>query len=170
MMMKHVFNIQGLQINYYFICTRKLWLYSHQIEMEKQSDVVNIGKLLHETSYSRDEEIQIDNMISIDFIRKKEDFYEIHEVKKSDKMERAHKYQLLYYMYYLKEEKGFEKMVGILNYPNVRKTEKIYLTKEDEKKLLAVINDINEIFHSKIPKVKKSKKCYKCSYYEFCFI
>lgn len=169
-MMKHYFNIQGLQINYYFICKRKLWLYSHHIEMESQSDVINIGKFLHETSYMRDDEIQIDNTISIDFIRKKEDSYEIHEVKKSDKMEEAHKYQLLYYMYYLKEQKNFKNLIGIINYPSIRKTEKIFLTSENERKLLEIINDINHIIKSSLLQPKKTKKCYKCAYYDFCFI
>ncbi|MEM4284287.1 MAG: Dna2/Cas4 domain-containing protein, partial [Candidatus Caldarchaeum sp.] len=38
----------GTQINYYFVCKRKLWFFSHNMELESESDVVLLGKLLHE--------------------------------------------------------------------------------------------------------------------------
>ncbi|HLG30216.1 MAG TPA: Dna2/Cas4 domain-containing protein, partial [Candidatus Brocadiales bacterium] len=92
----------GTQINYYFVCKRKLWLFSNHIEMERESDAVLIGKLLHEASYQRQtKEIVIDDTIKIDFLDGKG---VIHEVKKSDKLEKPHEYQLLYYLYYLKQK------------------------------------------------------------------
>lgn len=114
--------VNGTMINYYFICKTKLWLFSHEIQLENESDNVIQGKNLHEESYKRDTEQLIDNLIAIDFIRKKGDVYEIHEVKKSNKMEIAHKYQLLYYMYYLHNYKNFKNIIGILNYPTTRQT------------------------------------------------
>lgn len=70
----------GTQINYYFICHKKLWLFSHNIDMEHTSDKVYQGKLLHETSYKRKlKEIELGN-IKIDFL---ESGCEIHEIKKS---------------------------------------------------------------------------------------
>ena len=74
-------NINGTKINYYFICPTKLWFFSHNIQMEDNSENVKIGKQLHENSYQRDKEYLIDNKISIDFIRKKE-IVEVHEIKK----------------------------------------------------------------------------------------
>jgi len=147
-----------------------LWLFAHNIQLEDESDNVLIGRQLHELSYKRDSEKMIDNLIAIDFIRKNKDVYEIHEVKKTNKMEKAHKYQLMYYMYYLKKEKDFENIIGILNYPTIRKTEKIKLTEENEIKIAEIIKEINNIIESKKPKAKKTKICYKCAYYEFCFI
>lgn len=32
----------GVQVNYYFVCKRKLWLFSHNIGMEKESEAVKI--------------------------------------------------------------------------------------------------------------------------------
>ena len=162
--------INGTMINYYFICKTKLWLFSHNIQLEYESDHVMIGRNLHENSYKRDEEQLIDNLIAVDFIRKNGDTYEIHEVKKSNKMEKAHKYQLLYYIYYLHNKKGFTNIKGILNYPSTRQTESIELTDENTIKLKEIIKNIHNILNGEMPKPTKSKKCYKCAYYEFCFI
>jgi len=162
--------INGSMINYYFICKTKLWLFSHNIQLKNESDNVILGRHLHEESYKRDEEQLIDNLIAVDFIRKKKDVFEIHEIKKSNKMEKAHKYQLLYYMKYLYEKKNFKKIKGILNYPNTRQTKTIELNKENIKQLNKIINDIQNIINEDIPKPTRSKKCSKCAYYEFCFI
>jgi len=43
----------GTQINYYFVCKRKLWFFSHNMELESDSDLVHLGKLLHEHSCKR---------------------------------------------------------------------------------------------------------------------
>lgn len=40
--------------NYYQLCHTKLWLFSHNIQMEQESDIVALGKLTHEEHYSRD--------------------------------------------------------------------------------------------------------------------
>ena len=60
-------SITGVQAAYYMICRRKLWLFSHQISMEQTSQRVQLGKLLHESSYKRKmKEIGLEN-IKIDF-------------------------------------------------------------------------------------------------------
>lgn len=138
--------------------------------MEDESDNVLLGRQLHEETYKRDNEQLIDNLIAVDFIRVNNDVYEIHEIKKTDKMEEAHIYQLLYYMYYLKTNKDFNNIIGVLNYPTIRKTKEIELTEENEKEIKIITKEIEEIINNKIPEVKKKKPCYKCAYYEFCFI
>jgi CRISPR-associated exonuclease Cas4 len=160
--------INGTQINYYFICKTKLWLFSHNIQMEQESDNVKLGKTLHENSYKKENEVLIDNLINVDFIKNNNPI-EIHEVKKTQSMKRSHEFQLLYYIYYLKNEKGLNNIVGYLNYPENRKKIKIELTDEKEKELKDVLEDINNIINSNIPKPKKSRICRKCAYFEFCF-
>ena len=63
--------------------------------MEQNSDLVYAGKLIHEESYpqrsERYEEIEIDG-IKVDYYDAKRKV--IHEIKKSDKVERAHEWQL----------------------------------------------------------------------------
>lgn len=160
--------INGTQINYYFICKTKLWLFSHNIQLEHESDNVKLGKILHEDSFKREKDYLIDNLIDVDFIKIK-DSIEIHEVKKTQKMNKSHEFQLLYYMYYLKTEKDIENIKGFLDYPKNRKKKEIFLTKEKENKIVKVIEDIHKINKNPMPKPKKSKICRKCAYFEFCF-
>ena len=160
--------INGTQINYYFICKTKLWLFSHNIQLEHESENVKLGKILHEDSFKREKDFLIDNLINVDFI-KFTDCIEIHEVKKTQKMEKSHEFQLLYYMFYLKNEKDIDNIKGILNYPKNRKKKEIFLTKEKEEELFEIIEDINKIISSEMPKPKKSKICNRCAYFEFCF-
>ena len=42
----------GTQVNYYLICKRKLWLFSRGLEMEEISDLVLLGRFLHERGYA----------------------------------------------------------------------------------------------------------------------
>ena len=160
--------INGTKINYYFICKTKLWLFSHNIQLEHISENVKLGKILHEDSFKREKSFLIDNLINVDFI-KLTDCVEIHEVKKTRKMEKSHEYQLLYYMYYLKNEKDIKNIKGYLDYPKNKKKKEIFLTKEKEEELVKIIEDINKINSNEMPKPKKSKICRKCAYFEFCF-
>jgi len=61
------------------------------------SDLVSYGE--------KKKEIVIDDRIAIDFIQKGDTLI-LHEVKKGKRLERAHRCQLLYSLYYLKELKG----------------------------------------------------------------
>ena len=162
--------VTGTQINYYFICKTKLWFFSHHIQMEQESELVSLGKLVHLKSYKEEKkEYTIDNLISVDFI-KKSDYLELHEVKKSNKMEKSHEYQLLYYMFYLKEEKGIENIRGIINYPKIRKNVSVVLDESKERELMDIMEDIGDVINNDVPKSIKMKICRKCAYYEFCWV
>jgi CRISPR-associated exonuclease Cas4 len=162
--------IRGTQINYYFICKTKLWLFSHSIQMEQESENVSMGKLLHKKTYGREKkDVTIDNLISVDFIRRG-DYLELHEVKKTPKMEDAHRYQLLYYIYYLKHEKGIEKIRGSIDYPKMRKKESVELDETEEIRLKEILNDIEKIINGNVPEPGKMKICRRCAYYEFCWV
>ena len=144
--------VTGTQINYYFICKTKLWFFSHHIQMEQESELVSLGKLVHLKSYKEEKkEYTIDNLISVDFI-KKSDYLELHEVKKSNKMEKSHEYQLLYYMFYLKEEKGIENIRGIINYPKIRKNVSVVLDESKERELMDIMEDIGDVINNDVPK------------------
>lgn len=88
--------ITGVMVYYYFVCKRKLWYFSNEIQMEGDNENVQLGKLLDEESYKRDEKhINIDNIINIDFIK---DHNELHEIKKSRAIEEAGIWQIKYYL------------------------------------------------------------------------
>src|SRR5947209_14697089 len=81
----------GTEVGYYFICTKKLWWFSHGVEMERENDRVRMGKVVHEESYGRRrKELNVDDRIVLDW---REDGC-IHEVKLTDSMEQAHEMQL----------------------------------------------------------------------------
>lgn len=159
----------GTQVNYFIICPTKLWLFSHYATMEQTSDLVILGKLVQENFYPQKKNLIIDQKISIDFIKKGKKLI-VHEIKKSDKLEKAHMMQLLYYLYYIKNEKGFENIEGIINYPSKRKIVKIKLTPKKENELKKIFENIKKIVLSKPPKPKYKKYCKKCSYFEFCWV
>ncbi len=159
----------GTLVNYYFVCKRKLWLFAHQINFETESDVVALGKLLSETSYDRQKkEIKIDEMISIDWIDLRNKV--IHEVKKSDKLEEAHLWQVKYYLYFL-ESKGVTGFKAEIDYPKFHKRELIELADWDREQLKEVIKEIEGILsRDGIPEKVRIPACRSCSYFEFCWV
>ncbi len=158
--------ITGTEFNYYHLCKRKLWLFSHGIQMEHTSDNVLLGKLIDEHSYPRQKkEIMIDGVIKIDFL----DDEAVHEVKKSNKMEDAHIGQLFYYIYCLRQ-KGMDIRKGVINYPKQRRTTEVELTEEKEYEIAETINKIYKIeTMERPPDVLNSKICKKCGYEDFCY-
>ena len=164
-------NITGTNCNYFHICHRKLWLFANGINMEHTSDLVYDGKLIHETSYpqrpERYEELEIDGC-KIDFYDAKNKI--IHEIKKSDKVELAHEWQLKYYIYIL-EQNGIEGVTGILEYPTLRQTQKIELSDLDCKSIEEMKIAIQTLISSdQCPAPIENKICKKCSYYDFCYV
>lgn len=157
--------INGIKVNYYLICPRKLWLYDRKISMESNSDKVKIGKILHENSYKdKKKEVMLDDMICIDIV----DSNTIKEVKSSDRMQEADTIQILYYLYYLKSVGVIRK--GTINYPKQRKREFIELTKENEKRVEKILLEIDVILkRTNPPEIEKKSYCSKCAYYEFCY-
>ena len=137
--------ITGTHFNYYLICHRKLWLFATGINMESTSDLVYEGKLLHETSYPRRsekyQEIELDG-IKIDYYDPKNRI--VHEIKKSDKHEEAHEWQVKYYLYVL-QQNGVDGVTGLLEYPRLHKTEEVLLTIPDRETIAEMLIEIEKI-------------------------
>ncbi len=164
-------HITGTHINYYMICHRKLWLFAHSIQMEHTSDLVSEGRLIHESSYpqrsSKYEEIEVDG-IKVDYFDARNRV--VHEVKKSDKMEDAHVWQLKYYLYVLERRLG-EAVTGILEYPKMRIREEVVLSDPDRLEIQGMVVEIDKIIHSESCPIKvKLSICRKCSYHDFCWV
>lgn len=160
----------GTYFNYYLICHRKLWLFANGINMEQTSDTVYDGKLIHEGSYpqrsERYEEVAVEG-IKVDYFDAKRRI--IHEIKRSDKMEKAHEWQVKYYIYVF-ERNGIEGCSGLLEYPTMRQTMPVVLTEEDRRELQKMEQEINDIIVSDdCPTLMKKRFCKSCSYYDFCF-
>lgn len=162
--------ITGTQIAYNIVCKRKLWFFSNYIEMEKTSDLVEIGKIISEESFKREKfkEILFDN-VKIDFLKIGDELI-VNEIKKSKKMEEAHIWQVKYYIYKLKGM-GLRCKMGIIRYPKLMKKMEVELKEEDVKKIEESILEIKKIVAiNQPPEAIKKPYCKKCAYYEFCFI
>ncbi len=94
----------------------------------------------------------------------------IHEIKKSNKVDKAHEWQLKYYMYVF-EQHGIDGVKGILEYPLLRKTQEVILTDIDREEIQTIAEEItNVISQEQCPPVTKKGICKNCSYFEFCYI
>lgn len=138
--------------------------------MEHTSDLVYEGKLLHESSYpQRSEkytEVEIDG-IKIDYFDAKNKV--VHEVKKSDKVEIAHEWQVKYYIYIL-EKAGIEGVTGILEYPKLRKTDEVFFSNRDSEEIENFLIDIKSVItDGHCPERESLSICKNCSYYDFCY-
>jgi CRISPR-associated exonuclease Cas4 len=158
----------GTQINYYFLCHRKLWLFTYKIDMEQNSEAVELGRFISDFTYKREKhEIQVDNIL-LDYYDEKNKI--IHEIKKSDKMEETHIWQVKYYINVLLE-KGIPGVTGEIDYPKLRQRIKVELTEADRVKLKYIHSEIEAVLTMPYPPDVINKSfCKKCSYYDLCYI
>lgn len=158
-------------LNYFLLCHRKVWLHAHGIRMEQTSDVVYEGKLISETTYpqraARYTELDL-GIAKIDFYDPKEKV--VHEVKKSNKMEQAHEWQVKYYLY-LMEQAGIEGATGLLEYPKMRETKEVLLSQADREYLEEVLPQIEHLINNAScpARLDKKSRCRHCSYFDFCW-
>ena len=133
--------VNGTLINYYFHCKRQCYLHGNRLNLEDNSEIVKIGKAIHEekAKQSTNSEIVIDN---IRFDRLTSEY--LTEIKKSDADEEAAKWQLLYYLFVLKQ-KGMDRR-GKLEFVEKNKGGKrtliVELTDEAEVQLQQYVNEI----------------------------
>lgn len=139
--------------------------------MEHTSERVAEGKLIGEASYPQ----RSDKYTELEIDGSKIDFYDarnkvIHEIKKSDKMEVAHEWQLKYYIWLLLKN-GISDVTGILEYPKLRQTTTITLSEDDIQHLQEDIINIQHLISSSSCPLKVRKViCKRCAYYDFCWI
>ena len=160
--------ITGIMVYYYIICKRKLWYFTNNINMEQNSELVEIGKIIDETSYTReDKSILIDNTINIDFIKGE---CILHEIKKTKSIEEAGIWQVKYYMYYL-QKRGVKNITAKIDFPLLKETKEIFLENSDIIELDKIVKNIeNIVTKDRPPEIIEDKICKKCSYYDLCYI
>lgn len=163
-------SINGTLINYYFHCKRQCYLHANRINLEDNSEDVRIGKILHEINEakSKKSEVSIEN-IKIDKLTR--DY--LVEVKKSDSDVESVKWQVLLYLYKLKQKGVIKK--GKIEFIEKNKQDKkmhyIELDELREKELLKILEEIEILINQDTPpQAKFDSKCKKCAYYEYCFI
>lgn len=162
--------IRGLEVYYSVICPTKLWLFTHDLGREYESEYVILGHILHEKHYKRYiRNVQVDEKVSIDFISYRDKIL-IHEVKRSDVVEEADRLQVLYYILTLLN-KGVSRVYGIIHYPRKKRRIKVYLDKEWYRRLIKQLEYTAKIKESdEMPKPIWKKICRRCSYRDFCWV
>lgn len=162
--------VNATLVNLYHVCKREMWLHANGIRFEHTSDLVYEGRLIHEESYpqrsSRYEEIELDG-IKVDYYDAKRKV--IHEIKKSNKVEAAHEWQLKYYIYVF-EQNGMEGVSGLLEYPALRRTKEVTLCDADRSRIVEMLDEIQQIVSDEnCPPLQEKDICRSCSYFEFCY-
>lgn len=159
-------NLTGTIINYYMHCKRQCWLFAHRINLEDNSELVKLGKAIHEEKQTQ--EIEIDN-IKIDKIS---DEY-LTEIKKSDADINACRFQILFYLQKLKQ-KGIDRKGKLEVIEKKTKSKKLHiyeLNQETEKELESAKKATLELINQgTVPEFVRTNKCRNCAYYSYCNI
>ncbi len=160
--------VTGTLVWYYAICPREAWLMAHEIEPERDFDLLAEGRLNQEAHYKRaTKELALPGM-RLDQVRREGDRLIVSEVKKSSRFLPATRLQLGYYLWRLAEE-GMEASGEIL-VPEERKREVLELTPELRAEVEALVAKIEALVREPAPPpAKKIPFCKKCAYAEFCW-
>lgn len=111
--------VNGTLVNYYFHCKRQCYLHGNRLNLEDSSEIVKIGKAIHESKAGElgNTEISIEN-IKLDKLTSEY----LTEVKKSDADIDPAKWQLIFYLKILKDKGIYRK--GKLEFIEKNKTDR----------------------------------------------
>jgi CRISPR-associated exonuclease Cas4 len=162
--------ITGTLVWYYVACRRRCWLMAHEISPDEDDTLLDLGRLLHEETYKREEQNKGFDApgMKLDLVRKDEDGITVCEVKKSDRFIRPAAMQLCFYLWRLKQQGIIAR--GELLIPARKKRIRIELSERRESELVRIMSEIERLVAEMTPPaVTGGKYCKKCAYREFCF-
>lgn len=158
----------GVKVNYWVVCPRKVWLYAKGIRMEPLSERVALGRLLHERAYPElpRRELLIDELIRMDVL---ESEGKVLEIKYSRKLADAARLQVAYYLLYLRWL-GAGNLAGELRFARERRREEVRLTPELEAQVGQALREIQQIEALPAPPVVHFMPlCRVCAYCKLCW-
>ena len=160
--------IGGTLVWYWRICKRQVWLMCRGIESNPQDEYLALGRLIDETTYTRERHQVSFGDSKFDFIQSSEGRLIVCEVKKSSRAEEAAKLQLAHYLYELYKA-GIE-ADGVLAFPKEKKRLLVELTDDLRNTLDNIYAEIKALTERPAPpSAKKCTYCNKCSYAEYCW-
>lgn len=140
---------------------------AHELNPREDYDRLELGRLLHEESYKRDDKEIIIGDVRLDLIREEHGKILVGEVKKSSHFTLPAIMQVCFYLRQLKE-RGID-AEGQLLFPKERKKLKVELSDENERQLDAAISDIRLLMALPAPPpYVYGNFCAHCAYLEFC--
>lgn len=139
---------------------------SREITPDEDASTLDVGRAIHEIFYRRMiKEVSLEG-IKIDLFKRAE--RAVCEIKASSKFVEAARFQLLYYLFRLKEY-GVD-AAGWILIPAEKRKIKVKLDAETEQVLLKVLKEIREIVElENPPPPMRVPYCRKCAYKEFCW-
>jgi CRISPR-associated exonuclease Cas4 len=172
------FQVGGVLIGYHRICKRKAWYKMHGLEMEQESEAVALGRLLDETAYNRQQKHLTVRAVApdgtslvgkIDWANLQEGI--LHETKKGRAMEDAHRWQVRFYLWLLKQAGHGSALTGSINYPALKQTETVTLEPEHEQTLQDIVTGLKELHEQSGPpeRLDSRRLCKKCAFEELCY-
>ncbi len=162
--------ITGSLVLSFINCSREAWFMGHRIIPEQDNELISLGRLVHETSYTDvgERDITVDNM-KLDLIEKKGKKLFVGEIKKSHKSLEGARYQLMFYLWRLKTM-GVD-ADGVLLVPAERKREYVQLTDANIEELVEICNKIDLLLKMPIPSIQKAQSfCKSCGFYPLCWV
>ena len=161
-------NITGTLVWYYAICRRECWLMAHQIEPERDNDLLALGRLNTEAHYERQsKEVTLPGGVRVDQVRRENGKLVLQEIKKSSKFLEAASLQLAYYLWVLEQE-GVA-ATGEVLVPEERKREVVALD-DVRTELLTAMDAIKRLVaEPRPPRAEWLRYCKTCAYAEFCW-
>ncbi len=177
------YRIGGVLVGYYLVCLRKAWLMTRGIRMEQESVDVALGRLLDQNSYKRRSSkgiiVEVEAPDGTKLVGKIDGanlrYGILHEVKKGRSCEEAHFLQLRFYLWLLSlagvTRKDGSQFTGQLDYPLLRRTERVTLADGDKRQLQRIVRSIEELRNQSSPPPRHPKRsfCRKCAYEELCY-
>lgn len=160
--------ITGTLVWYYAICPREAWLMAHELEPERDFDLLAEGRLNQEAHYKRaTKELSLPGM-RLDQVRREGGRLIVSEVKKSSRFLPATRLQLGYYLWRLDREEI--EASGEILVPEERKRETVELTPALRAEVERTVATIEALVQEPAPPpAKKIPFCKRCAYAEFCW-
>jgi CRISPR-associated exonuclease Cas4 len=158
----------GSLVHTFVLCPRKTWLLLRQICGDQENDFLAIGRLLSKSSYKREKKEITIGKNKIDVMRFNNEEIIAIEIKKSSKMLKTSRIQLLHYLYCLKKLGYFVR--GEIRIPKEKKVILVTLENNEIKELEDIYKNIDRLIETEKPvKPRWIEACKTCSYLEFCW-
>ncbi|GBC92710.1 hypothetical protein HRbin15_01186 [bacterium HR15] len=162
--------VRGYELNAWVVCPRKCWFLQRQLTMEAHSPYVELGRLIHQEALAAPpqgsfREVPIEGFARIDKIAGEL----VYEIKRSPRKQEAHRLQLLYYLYLLRE-RGLN-LKGVLLYPEQNRRETVTLDEVGLQQLQHALDAITQLRQQPLPPhvPKPMSICRTCAYQELCW-
>jgi len=161
--------ITGYSVLAYSVCHREAWLVLRRFTPERDNSYIELGKFLHQNSYSRKgtKEIELPGA-KVDIIWQEGSCTIVGEIKKSSHSVKGARAQLLYYLKILKDL-GIESK-GQIMIPKENKKIDIELNSETLGEIEKIIEGLKELEKAETPpKSEWITQCSKCGFSDFCW-